>query len=313
MQAHEVKSFRQDGFVVMPGLIPAPVIRALADRFEPLFHGEFVTGIYPDEWYWRPELSRDDVTRHMANAWKCDPTIAGVVLSPVIASIAAELAGWPSVRLGQDTLWWKPGNGKAIALHQDDTFMASLDPPVTVTCWVALDDVGADGGTIEYVPGSHQWPLVEDRAAFHAPDDYQAAMLAAAAAIGLEAPQPRPIAVTAGTCIFHDGRIWHGSAPNTNAETYRRSIGIHMLPGEVRYREDRLGYIYGRYKRSGSTVLDQSHFPVTWSRTSPPTPWKEIPPLCQFDQTDLTPVPVEARSPHPGRTTPDSEQDWGQL
>jgi ectoine hydroxylase-related dioxygenase (phytanoyl-CoA dioxygenase family) len=291
MQPDQVESFRENGFVVVPRLIPLPAVAAIADRFEPLFRGQFVTGIYPDEWYWRPELSRDDVTRHMANAWKSDPEIANVVLSPTIAAIAAELAGWSSVRLGQDTLWWKPGNGKAVALHQDDTFMASLDPPVTVTCWVVLDDVGADGGTIEYVAGSHRWPLVEHQAGFHAPDDYRAAMLVSAAEIGVDAPQPEPVAVTAGTGIFHDGRIWHGSALNANPGTRRRSIGIHMLRGDVRYREDRLGYIYGRYKRFGSTALDPSHFPIMWSSLAPATSWDQIPPLCGYEQLDPVSVP----------------------
>ena len=149
--------------------------------------------------------------------------------------MAAELVGWSSVGSGQDTLWWKPTNGKAIALHQDDSFMASLDPPTTITCWATLDDVSADGGTIEYVPGSHRWPLTEKVTDFHASHDYRSAMLACAAAIGHTTPESVPLEVTAGSCVFHDGRIWHGSAPNANADTQRRSIGVHMLRGDVRY------------------------------------------------------------------------------
>jgi phytanoyl-CoA hydroxylase len=287
MRPDQIESFQRDGFLVVPELIPPEVVARLKARFEPLFRGEFETGVYPDEWYWRPELSRDDVTRHMANAWKSDPTIAGLILSPTLARMAAELVGWSSVRLGQDTLWWKPANGKAIALHQDDSFMASLDPPTTITCWATLDDVSADGGTIEYVPGSHRWPLTEKVTDFHASDDYRSAMLACAAAIGHTTPESVPLEVTAGSCVFHDGRIWHGSAPNANADTQRRSIGVHMLRGDVRYREDGLSYIYGRYKRFDSNEFDSNYFPVTWCTIATPTPWREIPPLCRFDQLDL--------------------------
>ena len=47
---------------------------------------------------------------------------------------------------------------------------------------------------------------------------------------------------------------------------WRRSIGVHLLPGHARFRGTGGGYIYARYRRRGERVLDQSHFPVTWSR-----------------------------------------------
>jgi phytanoyl-CoA hydroxylase len=295
MDRASIERFRRVGFVVVEGLVPPATVRALASRFIPLFGGEFPTGVYPDEWYWRPGMSRDDVTRHMGNAWKSDPTVAELVLSPTIGHLAARLTGWPSVRLGQDTLWWKPASGTAVALHQDDTFMASLDPPTTITCWIALDDTTIDGGTIEYVPGSHRWPLVERRGAFHAPDDYRADMVAEATALGQVAPATRPIPVTAGTGVFHDGRTWHGSAPNARSDTARRSIGVHMLRGDVRYRADQVGYIYGRYRRAGTDELDETFFPITWADRRPPTSWRALPPLARYQARD--PLAREAADP----------------
>jgi hypothetical protein len=81
--------FRRDGFVVVEDLLPRTLATRLGERFAPLFRGEFETGVWPDEWYWREGMSLPDVTRHMGNTWKCDRTIAGVALSAAIGRARA--------------------------------------------------------------------------------------------------------------------------------------------------------------------------------------------------------------------------------
>ena len=202
----------------------------------------------------------------MANAWKSDRTVANVVLSPEIGRLAATLAGWPGARLGQDTVWWKTRGAREIALHQDSTYISYLDPPEMITCWIALDETCKDAGTIEYVPGSHTWPLVEKPGAFHAPvKNYRTAMEHAAAAVGIRSPVVVPAEVSAGSCIFHHGNVWHGSGPNQRTDKVRRSLGIHILSSQTRFRPTGAGYIYGRYQRVGDTEMDESFFPVLWT------------------------------------------------
>jgi ectoine hydroxylase-related dioxygenase (phytanoyl-CoA dioxygenase family) len=53
-----------------------------------------------------------------------------------------------------------------------------------LTCWIALDDTSAKGGTIEYVRGSHQWPVSPPIKQFHAPEDYRRELRDAAAKVG---------------------------------------------------------------------------------------------------------------------------------
>ncbi len=143
--------FKRNGFVVIEKLLADDLIERLKGRFEPLFRGEFDTGVFPDEWYWREGMSLPDVTRHMGNAWKSDLTIGSLVLSPVLTRIAAKLAGWDGIRIGTDTLWWKPPGTSEIALHQDDTYYSFFRPPESITIWLTLDDTTAEAGTIEYV------------------------------------------------------------------------------------------------------------------------------------------------------------------
>ena len=269
----DIARFRRDGFVIVERILSPERIGALRDRFPRLFAGRFDTGIYPDEWYWREGMSLPDVTRHMANAWKSDLTVARLVLSADVGRAAGLLTGWPGVRLGQDTIWWKPPETKSISLHQDSSFMDFLDPPQTITCWITLDDTSPEAGTLEYVPGSHLWPLTPLPEAFHALDDYRGQMKAAARAVGVVPPEPVLIQVPAGSCVFHAGEIWHGSGPNVTGDRMRRSIGIHMVREDARFSDRPGGYIYRRYQRTGDDSLDESFFPVLWSSHGRRTSW----------------------------------------
>ena len=269
----EIERFRRDGFVIVERFLPDDRIAALRDSFPKLFAGRFDTGVYPDEWYWREGMSLPDVTRHMANAWKADLVVARLALSADLGRAACRLTGWSGARLGQDTIWWKAPRTKPIAHHQDSSFMDFLDPAVTVTCWVTLDETHAEAGALEYAPGSHLWPLTALPDAFHGPDDYRGQMKAAAHAAGVAVPEPVVIEVPAGSCVFHAGEIWHGSGPNTTGDRMRRSIGLHMLPEQARFSDRAGGYIYRRYQRTGDSTLDESFFPVLWSSEGRRTAW----------------------------------------
>ena len=268
LSSAQIKQFQEDGFLIVENFVSPDFAKRLANRMEPLFRGDFETGIYPDEWYWRPGLSLPDVTREMCNAWKCDRTIASLVLSAEIGRLSATLAGWDGARIGQDSLWMKPPGAKAIAMHQDGAYIDYLTPAQMMTCWVALDDATAADGTLVYVKGSHKWPLATVEGEFHAPTkDYRWAMLQAAENAGVEQPELVVVEVPAGSCAFHHGRTWHGLCKTTRTEGTFHSIGLHTIPASARFHPvNQAGYIYGRYQRIGSTEMDESFFPVLWQK-----------------------------------------------
>lgn len=269
----EMERFFEDGFVVIENVLDEAQLEALRASLPKLFSGKFDTGVYPDEWYWREGMSLPDVTRHMANAWKADLTVAKLALSADIGRAAALLSGWTGARLGQDTIWWKPPKTKAVSFHQDSSYMDFLDPPKTITCWVALDQTHRDAGTLEYVAGSHRWPLTQIPEGFHAPEDHRALMKRAAIEAGELDAKTVPMEVPAGSCVFHCGEIWHGSGPNLTSDRARRSIGIHMVQVNAQFSNRKGGYIYRRYQRTGDPALDESYFPVLWAEDGRRTDW----------------------------------------
>jgi hypothetical protein len=289
----QIQRFQEDGFLILENFLPTGVPERVIERIDPLFHGQFETGIYPDEWYWREGLSLLDVTREICNGWKCDLEIASVVLSAEVGRISATLAGWEGARIGQDSVWMKPPGATEVAMHQDGAYIEYLDPAEMMTCWIALNDAAAADGTLIYARGSHKWDLINVAGEFHAPQkDYRWAMLQAAEQAGVPEPELVLVEVPAGGCAFHHGRTWHGLCKTTRRDRTFHSLGLHTIPANARFHDsNKPGYIYGRYKRVGDTTMDESFFPILWTQQGYRTPF--LADYCQ--DAFFSPSPVGAR------------------
>ena len=77
-------------------------------------------------------------------------------------------------------------------------------------------------------------------------------------------PEVVRVEVPAGGGVFHHGRTFHGSDTN-RGEGSRRALVSHCMSSEARFHPTNVGYVYGRYKRAGSTEMDESFFPVLWT------------------------------------------------
>jgi ectoine hydroxylase-related dioxygenase (phytanoyl-CoA dioxygenase family) len=266
--------FDQDGFLVVDRLIAADSLPPLHRAFDDLFHGRFETGVRPDEVNWQAATGDPDLSRQICNGWKANRRIARVVLDAGLAKNIAALGGWPGVRIMIDNVLWKPPATKSLGFHQDSAYLAWFTPSDLLTCWIALDDTRADGGTIEFVRGSHKWQPGVPEGEFHAPEDYRKPMRDAAAREGVE-PEIVYVEVKAGGGSFHHGWTWHGSGANASPNP-RRALVLHAMRSDVEYQpqnfDQGIGPIYSRYKRLGDNLLDENYFPILWRQDGYRTP-----------------------------------------
>ena len=234
----QLQQFRDDGFLILDRLLEPGEIARVAARFEPLFRGEFETGLYPDEWNWQDGRDPMDRTRQICNAWKADRGIASIVLNATVGRLCAQLGGWSGTRIAQDNVLWKPPGAKPLGFHQDNSYVHWVDPPCYVTCWMALDQTDAEGGTIEYVRGSHRWGKFPPIRQFHAPEDYKEALHAAgqrwerhrrSCRLRCRRAAARFIMAIPGTARVvivlsgHADRPWHTASPRKHVFTHTRS------------------------------------------------------------------------------------------
>lgn len=133
--AREITAWRQDGFVVLPKLLPEPLMDA--------YHEVRSRLRKPGGWrspvpYMHYSQIRDIcLYRPLADLLGC------LIGAPM--GLHLNLTGYVST----EREW-----------HQDDY----LNPPHVmahyVAVWMALDDVSPDCGPFEFVRGSHRWPLL---------------------------------------------------------------------------------------------------------------------------------------------------------
>lgn len=271
----QIERFREDGFLIVDRLLHPATADRVAARYERMFRGEFETGIEPDEWNWREGRDSSDRARQICNGWKGDYTVASAALRAEVGRACALLAGWPGARVQVDNVVWKPPGAKSLGFHQDCSYLEWLTPQEMLSCWVALDDTTAEGGTMELVRGSHRWgrfPMAEQ---FHAPEDYRKGLRQAAAKVGKD-PEIVPVVVPKGGGSFHHGWTWHGSGPN-RSDRPRRTLVTHCISSEARFVPARIGQgtgrWYGRYMRHGSDVMDEHYFPILWTRDGRRSTW----------------------------------------
>ena len=259
-------AWQNNGFVVVDRLLDAQLIPSLHDAFEDLFHGRFETGVKPDEVNWQYETGDPSLTRQICNGWKADRRIARVVLNETLGKLIGSLMGWPGVRIMIDNVLWKPAGARSLAHHQDSAFLSWFTPSDLCTCWIALDNTSAAGGTLELVKGSHRWALGKPEGEFHGPKDYRKQMLQAANTEEAHVDIV-PVEVAAGGGSFHHGHTWHGSGENLGTEP-RRAIVLHAMRSDVRYvtanLHEGIGPIYGRYRNLGNDEMNEEHFPIIW-------------------------------------------------
>ena len=274
LSATDQQTFDNDGFLVVDELIDADTIPILRRAFDDLFSGKFETGVRPDEVNWQEADGDPGLTRQICNGWKANRDIARIVLDESVARTIAGLAGWPGVRIMIDNVLWKPPATRSLGFHQDSAYLAWFTPSDLLTCWIALDDTHADGGTIEFVRGSHKWSLRAAEGEFHAPQDYRKPMRKAAEHEGLEA-EIVYVEVAAGGGSFHHGWTWHGSGANQSLKP-RRALVLHAMRSDVEYQPQNFaqgtGPIYSRYKRLGDNTLDENYFPILWRADGYRTP-----------------------------------------
>jgi len=263
----DVAAFVHDGFLIRERILDSSDLPRICDAMERSFLGRHETGLLPDEVNWKPG-GDPHVTRQICNVWKADRVLAAVVLGAEIGHAVAKLNRWPGARLAQDNLLWKPPladgvAGGSLGMHQDSAYSAWAAPRLMCTVWIALDDVTAAGGTLEFARGSHLWGQGGPIGQFHNPADYKSDFRRAAEAAGVAEPEMVPVEVPAGGGSIHHGWVWHGSGPNTTPGP-RRAVVSHCLSSEARFTSE-VGYVYSRYKRLGTDAMDEAFFPVLWT------------------------------------------------
>ncbi|HWK43772.1 MAG TPA: phytanoyl-CoA dioxygenase family protein [Stellaceae bacterium] len=224
LTANDIARFREDGYVMLPGLVDAGAVTAMQaelDRWIEESRGHTANwGELP-----RGKLRFDLEAGHSAVNPKLRRVANPVDLSaayrrvlwdgPVVDQVAALIG--PAIKFHHCKLNVKlPGMETYVGWHQDHPFDPHTNDDV-VGALVLLDDMNLENGCLMVVPGSHKQPMTHyrgDRFVGEAPAEAHADFAARAI----------PILGRAGDVCLIDTWMAHGSAPNRSTRPRRMLI-----------------------------------------------------------------------------------------
>ncbi|HZH79489.1 MAG TPA: phytanoyl-CoA dioxygenase family protein [Archangium sp.] len=256
------EEFSRQGFLVLPGFVPAAACDALKARAEELvagFHPETVSIFTTheqtrtsDEYF----LSSGDQIRFFfeENAFKpdgslrqdkllsinkighamhdLDPLFDRFSRTPELAALASELGVRQPLLIQSMYIFKQPYIGGEVNSHQDSTFLYT-EPLTCLGFWFALEDATLENGCLWALPGGHELGLKKrfvraegGGTAFRVLDP---------------TPLPEegmvPLEVKKGSLVVLHGSLPHKSGANTSPKS-RHAYSVHLIDGTARYPED---------------------------------------------------------------------------
>ena len=164
------RSYVDDGFVVVPGLLRREEVEEVKDDIVRLARGVYpCPGIEPvDECLSDNDVLKTILAIHFPHT--VSPKMLRYLKHPAIAEILAQVTGahlphWDGrVKGFQSMVFVKPPGFQGQAWHQDEVFIPTRDRSL-VGAWVAIDDATVENGCLLVLPGSHRsgylYPLHE--------------------------------------------------------------------------------------------------------------------------------------------------------
>jgi hypothetical protein len=246
-QAALLTAFVMHGYVVLPNAVDPVVLDRAEAAADTAFSGGFAPLLFacpqvsPQHSAWHP-----DMARHPAKAldlhWFSAP-VRQAIFSDAIVSFLHLLFERPA--LASQSLTFHLGSGQE--LHQDTAYVPYTLPLQFAASWIALEDVKAGAGELEYLVDSHRRlpEFLYDGAHKSVSEAQRAGLggnelndqvqqhvqdLQRAAATG-EMKRERFLARRGDALIWH-ADLAHGGSPVSPMRT-RKSIVTHYCPREV--------------------------------------------------------------------------------
>jgi hypothetical protein len=234
----EYVTFREQGFLVVPKLVPLDDVETMNAHVDALLEGrEHIPGIQPPPANLSPEQKLNYWQRaHMLH--RVHPLHERFMLHPRVLDVLEALIG-PDVLALQTMLFFKQPGQVGQGFHQDSYYIPTL-PDTLCGAWLALDPATEENGCMWMSVGSQHEPVYPDcdtevnqngdrvladlepiANASHPNEQINTVSRVAAKYKEVKAE------VNRGDVIFFGGHIVHRSHPNRSKTQSRRSFVAH--------------------------------------------------------------------------------------
>jgi phytanoyl-CoA hydroxylase len=216
--------FDENGYIVIEDLFTREEVDFYRDHYMTLR----AAGTYPGDDAGVNPASNDPLKRYprMIHMHRWDEVSLNWMLDARLNACMTTLLGLEPFAV-QTMLYFKPPKARGQALHQDNYYLR-VQPGTCIAAWLALDACDEENGCLEVVPGSQHWPILCAA---------QADTTASFTDVTVEIPEDqkvRPVIMEAGSVMFFNGSLVHGSKPNVSESRFRRALIGHYIEGSAR-------------------------------------------------------------------------------
>lgn len=236
----EVRSYRTEGYLIRRRPVFSPdKFNALTSHFD-----EKLSRLPADV---RPESM--DVPHFT------DLKLFDWLLSDEVLDLVEPIVG-PDIVLFSSHFICKPkGNGKKVPWHEDSFYWKGMMEPMEVaTVWLAIDPSRKENGCMYVIPRtqdngySEYEPVDAERNVF--PTEIKKFQFDESRKVAIEL-QPNQ-------CSLHDGRLIHGSPPNTS-NLRRCGYTMRYTSSRVKFNEERIGAYHHVYLARGKDIAGNKY------------------------------------------------------
>lgn len=212
LTAAQVERYNRDGFlgpIELYGAADIAKVRCHVEDVEARIGGEI--------------QSRFKIKAHLPFRWMWEVITNARLLDAVEDIIGPNILCW-----GSSFFQKEAHDPRFVSWHQDSTYYG-LEPPETLTAWLAITDSTLESGCVRFVPGTHNKGI-------YAHEEHRAAenLLSRGQTIaGIDPAKAVPMVLKAGQFSFHKEDCVHGSDPN-NSGNRRVGLSIHYIAPHVR-------------------------------------------------------------------------------
>ncbi len=217
----QLRSFREDGYLVLRGLLRPDEVRELLENFMQMHAGGRIPGCF------EPKSSEDaqgDILKlypRMLHPHRVNNVALRYLLDERLEGVLNDLFGEEPLA-AQSMLYFKPAGARGQALHQDNFFL-KVEPGTCIAAWVALDPADRANGGLEVVPGTHDMDVF-------CPEEADSTVSFTRDYVPVpEGLEVLPVDLEPGDVLFFNGQLVHGSQPNSTVDRFRRSFICHYV------------------------------------------------------------------------------------
>lgn len=221
----QIAFFHEHGYLSGVRILTESQLQVLREELTEFFEPQHAGQEYWYEYHTNESNDPNEVLFHALGAWRLRPGFHDLLWHPAFTMAASQLLGG-SVRFWHDQLFCKPArHGGVVAWHQDYSYWTRTTPMAHLTCWIGLDDSTRENGCLQYISGSHRWPLLPITGLAGDMDAIRAELTDEQ---WEQFSQPVAIELLAGECAFHHPLLVHGSNANHSPRP-RRAVVLNVV------------------------------------------------------------------------------------